>query len=146
MSASFLIPVALIMLIASLFAGAADQAVDANGNSVLGQESNVSAVFEMRVLEIQEISPLGISISVPRPNFSFFAGIFDILTWDYSYFDAGSQWSIMRFPLLALTFAVGIMLFISAAPVLVSLTELAIRTAAGGIGLLFTNLRMLFPR
>ena len=143
-SPAFTLPLSLVLIVAVLLAAVMDQAVDSAGVAGLSETSasNINAVLDFSVFRLQELSVFNISVSIPRPNFAFFQGLFDLLTWDFSYFTG--QWALLRIFFTALSFTVSVLVFISMAPVLISLAEFLGRTAAGVIGAFGGSLRSLF--
>ncbi len=142
-SPTFLIPLGFIMIVAVLLGAIADQSVNSTGDSSLGStaSSDLNAVLDFNVFDIKEVSLFNTSFGIPRPNFAFFSGMFNIMTWNYSYFTG--TWALLRMFFLALSFAVSVLVFISMAPVLLSMVEFLGRTAAGVVGIFGGGFRFL---
>ena len=133
-----------MLILATILAAASDQSQTATGDTSLGTEegSDINAVLNMRVFTVKDVGPGTLNIPIPLVHVSFFSGLFDIMTWNYSYFSG--TWSLLRIPLVALTFSVGLLMFISAGPGLVSVAEFFGRTVAGIAGGIGSGLRGLF--
>jgi hypothetical protein len=144
MTAQFTIPLAMMLIIALLLSAATDQTVNASGQSVLPTEesSDLNALMNFEVFSIQHVGVGSFRAPVPVVHLQFFKGLFDILTWNFSYL-SGQTWSLLRFPLMAITFAVGILVLVQIGPVLVQVADFMGRAVAGGIGVLGSALRFL---
>ena len=145
MTAQFTIPLAMFLMVALLLSAAADQTINTSGQSVLAsdQSEDINALLNFSVFSIKSIGPSGFKAPIPIVHLQFFKGLFDILTWNFSYL-SGQTFALLRFPLMALTFAVGILVLIQVGPVLVAIGEFMGRGVAafsGGLGSLF---RVLF--
>lgn len=128
------IPLALILFVSALFAAMSDQEVNAAGDTALSTSvgSDVNAVLDFSVFTLEEVGLAGFDFTLPMINVSFFRGLFDMLTWNYSYFSG--TWNMLRLPLMALTFAVGISVLISVGPVVVSIASVFAMLAAALVG------------
>ena len=135
MKPAFTISLAMILIVAALLAAAADQTTNASGDTVLGsgESSAVNAVLNGKVFSVRDVGPGKIDIPMPTPNPDFFRGLFDLLTWDHSFFSG--TWNLLRIPLLAITFGVMISVIVSMGPVMVQIAEFAGRMAMGMVGL-----------
>jgi hypothetical protein len=142
-SPTFTLSLGFVLIVATLLGAVMDQGLNAGGDSTLGADaSNINEVLDFNVFDVQEISLFNVSLSIPRPNFGFFNGLFDMLTWNFSYFTG--DWAMLRLFFMALSFTVSVLVFISMAPVLISLAEFLGRTAAGVVGMFGGSLRSLF--
>jgi len=143
MKPAFTVSLAMILIVAALLAAAADQTTDASGDTVLGagENSDVNAVLNARVFSMRDIGPGKVDVPMPMPNPDFFRGLFDLLTWNHSFFSG--TWNLLRIPLLAITFSVMISVIVSMGPVLVQVAEFFGRIAAGAVGLFGGAMRAL---
>ena len=137
MAPRFTIPLALVLIVSALLAAATDQATTSSGGTGLSTADNthLNAVLDFRVFTIKEFTIARFSVPVPMVNLSFFLGLFELLTWDFSYFD--STWNLLRWPLMAITFTVGILVLISIGPVIVAVASFFTQTALGAVRAVF---------
>lgn len=142
-SPTFTLSLGFILIVATLLGAIMDQGINAAGESTLGADaSSINEVLDFNVFDIQEISLFNVSVGIPLPNFGFFTGLFDLLTWNFSYFTG--DWALFRLFFMALSFTVSVLVFISMAPVILSVAEFLGRTAAGVVGMFGGSLRSLF--
>ncbi len=141
---SFTIPLAMVLIVAALLGAMADQTINTAGNTVLGstaEQADINALLDFKLFNIKEISLFQVSVSIPMINVAFFSGLFDLLTWNFSYFKG--TWAILRLFFMSLTFSVGIMVLISIAPILIGVAEFLGRAAAGVVGIFGAGARAL---
>lgn len=128
------IPLALILFVAALFAAMSDQSINPSGDTALSSATSedINAVLDFSVFNIREVSITGLNFTLPMINVAFFRGLFDVLTWNYSYFSG--TWNMLRLPLIAITFTVGLAMLISVGPVIVSVASFFAQVAMAAIG------------
>jgi len=128
-SPQFTIPLAMVLIVAALL-GAATTASTTGGDTTF-QDSNLKAIMQFDMIDMKSI-PGPLPITVPWINPSFFSGMQEILLWNHDYLAGPLR--PLRYPLMALTFAVMLMVFISMGPVIVGVANVFARLAAGALG------------
>ena len=143
MQPQFLIPLAMIVIVGAVLAGAADAAVTAGSTTLGDAQSDLNTIMNFKVFGIREMSVFGQSVSIPTLHVGFIGSLFNILTWDYSYL-SGGMWNLLRYFLMTLTFATGILVFIHMGPVILAIAEFIGRTAAAVVGVFASSFRGIF--